>query len=140
MTSTDVGIILSQLPFRSTTRRSDETICISTILGMSVMPFLEVEAASDDELCDQRMIKLLSSLSILPSALVFSRGPKLTIPGFRWAPKTFLQSESGKISANVGGWHTKFIPLKGLLEGTVGKCIVNTPYIYSIYITIYNMH
>lgn len=79
------------------------------------MPFLEVEAASDDELCDQRMMKLLSSLSILPSSLVFSRGPKLTVPGFRWAPKTLLQSESGKISAGVGGWHTKFIPSKGLV-------------------------
>lgn len=115
MTSADVANILFQLPFRSTTRRSDETICISTILGMSVMPFLEVEAASDDELCDQRMIKLLSNLSILPASLVFSRGPKLTVPGFRWAPKTLLQSESGKISTTVGGWHAKFIPSKGLV-------------------------
>lgn len=115
MTSADVATILSQLPFRSTTRRSDETICISTILGMGVMPFLEVEAASSDELCDQRMMKLLSNLSILPSSLVFSRGPKLTVPGFRWAPKTFLQSESGNISTNVGGWHAKFTPSKGLV-------------------------
>ncbi|KAK2010193.1 hypothetical protein LZ32DRAFT_693419 [Colletotrichum eremochloae] len=113
--SARVADVLSQLTMRSTTRRSDETICISTLLGMDVLPLLNLEADSEEDLCEQRMIKLLVNLSVIPASLAFSTGPKMRTPGFRWAPQTLLQSDTGRPSTSVSGWHAKVIGTKGLL-------------------------
>ncbi|THC90073.1 hypothetical protein EYZ11_010469 [Aspergillus tanneri] len=83
-----VGILLSlleTLPWRATSRSADETLCISTIMGIDPGPLLEIPDAED------RMKHFLHSLSRVPQELLFIPGPKFAnIPGLGWASKSFL--------------------------------------------------
>ncbi|KAK1962844.1 hypothetical protein LY78DRAFT_660871, partial [Colletotrichum sublineola] len=115
--SASAATILTQLPLRSTSRPSDETVCIATLLGMDVMRLLEIETESMDQTCEKRMIRLLSDLTYIPCSLIFSPGPKLSTPGFRWAPRTLLQRQSGDLSAVVHPstrWYAQMNPSGGL--------------------------
>ncbi|KAJ9603796.1 hypothetical protein H2200_011982 [Cladophialophora chaetospira] len=86
--------ILRAVPHRAVTKRADETICISTLLGLDVVKLLDQPFSgndiSDEELADQRMITLLQMIQVVPFSLLFAFGPRLVQPGFRWALKSFL--------------------------------------------------
>ena len=71
-----------KLQCRSTTVPADEAICLANILDITnpnptTLPSMEM---------------IYQNLSI-PSSVIFHNGPKLTTPGFRWAPASFLNSE-----------------------------------------------
>ncbi len=75
--------MLRAMAHRTTTREGDETICIATFMGMDPAPILAAQP-------QDRMVRLLEDLPIISKAIVFSHGPRLEAPGFRWAPQTFL--------------------------------------------------
>ncbi len=75
--------MLRAIAHRTTSRDGDETICIATFMDIDPAPIL-AEQPQD------RMVRLLQCLPIISKAILFSHGPRLEAPGFRWAPQTFL--------------------------------------------------
>lgn len=91
--------ILRAVPHRAVSKREDETICISTLLGLDLGKLLNVPSSSGNnndssnttDLADQRMVTLLQMMGTIPFSGVFAPGPRLKQPGFRWALKSFLR-------------------------------------------------
>ncbi|KAI0770620.1 hypothetical protein C8Q74DRAFT_1202368, partial [Fomes fomentarius] len=67
---------------RTTSKPEDETIAIAGLLGVDVGRLLKAEEAA------ARMRMLFLELETVPAHVVFKDGPKLNLPGFRWAPHT----------------------------------------------------
>lgn len=88
--------IFGALAHRSTSRRSDETLCIASLLDLDPGPMLEVggdgSGMSEDNLADARMVQLLRCMHEIPSNILFSPTPRLSISNFTWAPRSFLGS------------------------------------------------
>jgi hypothetical protein len=82
--------ILEAVRRRTTTKKKDETVCIATLLGLGPTPILCMDVDSGREVCEQRMEKLIEMIETLPGGLVFDKMERLTSPGYRWAPRTFL--------------------------------------------------
>jgi Heterokaryon incompatibility protein (HET) len=68
------------LAFRSVTDPNDEPICIATLLELDFDRFQS----------EPSMVDIYQSLTELPRDILFLRGPHLHVPGFRWAPSTFM--------------------------------------------------
>lgn len=79
------------LEYRTTSRASDEAICLASILGLDVRPILD--AGDSAEL---RMCAFHRQISTFPTEILFHRGERLCIDGFRWAPSSFLSSGTSK--------------------------------------------
>lgn len=75
--------MLRALAHRGTSIAGDEAICIAMFMDVDTQPLLA-------ELPENRMQKLLSLLPVLSKAILFAHGPRLSAPGFQWAPQTFL--------------------------------------------------
>lgn len=73
---------------------SDEPLLIGNLLGLDVTGLLEVKK-------DQRMEKMWSFMPAVPRGIpqniVFRVGPRLTTPGYRWAPATLLDSVASSL-------------------------------------------
>lgn len=79
----NVGHVYSALRWRNTSRREDELLVVSTLLQAESRELFEAKG--------QERTKLLwLSLKDLPYDIPLRDGPKLNIPGFKWAPKTFM--------------------------------------------------
>ncbi|KAK7464910.1 hypothetical protein VKT23_006118 [Stygiomarasmius scandens] len=90
-TDFDLGSISHALVKRTTSRKEDETLAIASLLGVDVSKLLDVSTH------EERMKILLLELQFIPSGIIFSVGEKLSEPGFRWAPRSFL----GQMSPNT---------------------------------------
>ncbi|OCH92344.1 hypothetical protein OBBRIDRAFT_455405 [Obba rivulosa] len=84
------GHISSALEFRTTSKPEDETLAIASLFNVSAF---ELATLAPEE----RMRTLLLKIRDLPSDVVFLRGPKLSEPGFRWAPSSFMSSDRGDV-------------------------------------------
>lgn len=73
---------------RTTSKPADETFCLASLLGLDVSRLVSYETP------EKRMQEFLSSLQNVPSNILFSDAPKLSTPGFRWSPRTFLTLNS----------------------------------------------
>jgi len=82
------SILYRTLHYRSTTVKSDEAICIANTLGLDIERVLQ--AGKDSQLAMSIIWKLLPHID---SCIIFSTTPKLQIPGFGWAPETFLDPD-----------------------------------------------
>ncbi|RDL30357.1 Uncharacterized protein BP5553_10235 [Venustampulla echinocandica] len=78
-----IAAIQRMLPFRATTRASDEALCLGSLLNLDMKRILSVPEA-------ERMETLWSEMPNIPPNMIFWIGPKLQKKGFRWAPSTFL--------------------------------------------------
>ncbi|KAI0770005.1 hypothetical protein C8Q74DRAFT_1369239 [Fomes fomentarius] len=89
--SYSLEFVLALLGDRSTSKAEDETPAIAALVGVDIKKLLAVEGA------DARMKTFLLELNTnrLPAAIIFGHGPKLQIPGFRWAPRTFTSLTVG---------------------------------------------
>ncbi|KAI1469339.1 uncharacterized protein F4812DRAFT_325956 [Daldinia caldariorum] len=87
-----VGDIARSLRWRTTNRPSDETLAIASLLG--VQPSILVNIKSE-----LRMIRLIQELGSIPSNVLFLKGSKLQVPGFRWLPSSFMAAQG----ASSGG-------------------------------------
>jgi len=75
----------SALTYRSTSKQSDEAICLASILGLNVKSIIDAGSTVND-----RMHSLFSQLDKLPVDILFHKVDCLPQPGYRWAPSTFL--------------------------------------------------
>lgn len=88
----DPNQILYAIQGRASSRSDDECICIATLMGINTE---QLTAAAPVD----RMAILLRSMSSIPVATLFAFGPRVKIPGLRWAPKSFLTAFYGGISS-----------------------------------------
>ena len=90
--------VITALRYRSVSIPSDEPLLIGNLLGIEIAQILK----GDDRAAGLRMNRLwrvMASASLrIPSSLLFRVGPRLTEPGLKWAPATFLIDHD----ANIG--------------------------------------
>ena len=72
--------IIKSLQRRETSRAEDEPIVLASLLRVPMLQFLE----------NPTMENFFSSVPKLPQTLLFVPGIRLSTPGLRWAPRTFL--------------------------------------------------
>jgi len=70
---------------RSTSVPEDEALCLGTLAGLKMEEIADVRVIPKE-----RMLKFWAMLEKPSSMLVFWEGKKLQVPGYRWAPATFL--------------------------------------------------
>jgi hypothetical protein len=83
---------------RQTSRTSDETICLSTILGMDPKQYLDIGGDPDD-VVERRMESFLKEIGKFNADLIFSSYQRLKRTGFRWAPRSLLGSRTSSLGA-----------------------------------------
>jgi hypothetical protein len=134
------------LGHRMTSRKSDETLCISTILGTDPSPYLEIDKGTVDEIADRRMELFLQTIGTFRAGFIFNRRPRLQKDGFRWAPRSMLsihqptlgildsagQGKLNKIGTSFGltvkfpGFRFKLGPIAEHLSTMPEKCFAIT--------------
>lgn len=75
--------MIHALSHRTTSVPSDEAICLSTLLGLDMRAIVETKP-------EQRMEKFWTMIPKIPWSILQDGGPKLDVPGLRWAPKSLL--------------------------------------------------
>jgi len=117
------------LGHRQTTNLSDETVCLSTILGMDPGPYLNIRGEKnepDEKVAEHRMEKFLREIKTFNTGLIFGDYPRMSRKGFRWAPRSLLgarTSSIGTIADQLKGNLKRIGPNKGLIVRYPGtKC------------------
>ncbi|KAK6855472.1 hypothetical protein PG995_009004 [Apiospora arundinis] len=91
--------IRNELMARATSHSSDEGICLASILGLEVDLILNAPI-------DDRLKVLWSLLPRVPFRMAFSTASrKLTAPGYRWAPASFMGDSETERWAGPQGTH-----------------------------------
>lgn len=91
--NTDIATLDLSLQFRSVSVPSDEPLCIGTLLGLNLNHILSVEGKSDRML---QVWKLITAKKHgVPMQVIFFQEPGIDTPGWRWAPRSFLEWTSG---------------------------------------------
>ncbi|KAI0688959.1 hypothetical protein C8Q76DRAFT_571713, partial [Earliella scabrosa] len=83
---------------RTTSKPEDETVAVAGLFGVDVAVLLA------DEEADARMRTFLLQLNTLPADVIFTptmHSQKLPYPGFRWAPRTMTQINTGSFSTRA---------------------------------------
>lgn len=97
-------VLLGGVVNRTTTKKSDETICLAAVLGIDPVPLLNIPPKKENQkqlteeekqmrerqACEKRMEKFLELIKGFEQRLIFCSLPRLKSEGFRWAPKSFL--------------------------------------------------
>jgi hypothetical protein len=96
---------ISVMHSRSTSKKSDETICLGTLMHVPLEELQRAEAIlreqkgidegtklSDDEVAEKRMEIFWSLVNAFPPNVIFNSHKRLSKAGFRWAPGTLLGS------------------------------------------------
>ncbi|OAP60681.1 hypothetical protein AYL99_05683 [Fonsecaea erecta] len=92
--------VLTQLQCRETSKASDEAICIATLLNAGVKDVLREDDGK------KRWIALLSVVEDVISAhIVFTSLPRMSVKGYHWAPRSFLNYLEGSELARVVNLH-----------------------------------
>lgn len=86
-----IGDVARSLRWRDTTRATDETLAIASLLGIQVLPFLDWPG-------EKRMALLFKELHTFPKNILFLLGSKLDIPGSRWIPVSLMAAQNGSKS------------------------------------------
>ncbi|KAH6622268.1 hypothetical protein C7974DRAFT_219285 [Boeremia exigua] len=84
----EIGDVARSLRWRRTSRGSDETLAIASLLRLGISRLLDVAP-------EQRMCQLFQDLYKIPRNVLFLNGPKMSSPGFRWAPPSFMAAHGG---------------------------------------------
>jgi hypothetical protein len=80
--TTGICICLGEVRWRSTSRKTDDTICFAGILGLNPSNLFQ----SEDDLETERLMKLFPLLDELPSNILFAPGLHMKAVGWTWAP------------------------------------------------------
>ena len=86
----------SALRHRCTSRRSDEAICASILLGSDLGPVLK----APNEI---KMQVFWTEQNRVPSGVLWVNGPRLRIDSLRWAPASLLDVRTWALSLPSGG-------------------------------------
>lgn len=73
---------------RTSNRKEDETICLSSLLGMDPEQLLDPKDNAEQKMC--RFITMLDKFVGIPPGIIFLPGPKVDQDGFGWAPKSWM--------------------------------------------------
>ena len=82
---TNIGEVLAAMNWRTTSRRSDETLAAAALLDID--PWSLPENEEDGELRMERLFLLVRNM---PDDMIFFTGPKMKRQSFRWAPSTLM--------------------------------------------------
>ncbi|RFU23746.1 hypothetical protein B7463_g12592, partial [Scytalidium lignicola] len=93
---------------RSSSRQSDETICLANVQGIELKTILDI----DEEDYDARMKEYFHLVRKLPVVLHFQRLPRLAIKGFNWAPTSLLTRFRQAPTSLVYTDHTDMVVLR----------------------------
>ncbi|RPD67780.1 hypothetical protein L226DRAFT_541181 [Lentinus tigrinus ALCF2SS1-7] len=85
-TVSDVSWLLQN---RSTSNWEDELVSISSLLSLDLEALLSI---TGPDAAERRMKAGLLQLQLMPSHIPFLPIPKLSIPGFTWAPRSLTQT------------------------------------------------
>ena len=92
-----IGRIWKAAQWRSTAWPQDETLALAILLNLPTAEFDDRKGGewTDDKL-EKRMTTLLRLLAkadpcAIPPGIIFHSGERLSAPGFRWAPRTWMQ-------------------------------------------------
>ncbi|OTB03162.1 hypothetical protein M426DRAFT_23956 [Hypoxylon sp. CI-4A] len=115
---TPLPIAIRVLRGCSTSWRSDETICLGTMMGLNIAPLQDLEIkmrreegipdnepVDDRRLSARRMQQFLSMIKVFPRDAIFNSLPRLAIEGFRWAPASLLGTPRSGFIRKVEGDH-----------------------------------
>jgi hypothetical protein len=83
-----IGDVARSLQWRITKRPPDETLAIASLLGAHPSVLVDLNPQN-------RMIRLIQEIGKFPKNVMFLSGAKLQVPGFRWAPASFMAAHSG---------------------------------------------
>lgn len=89
-------LVLS-LELRRTTRAGDETLCLSSILsplGLDVNTYLDI---SGENVAERRMVRFYQDIQKFDPRIVFNSYPRLSVDGFKWAPKSLIGHRSEEL-------------------------------------------
>lgn len=75
------------LEYRNTSRRSDEMLCMASILGLSTKAILGAASSED------RAIAFYQTLQMVPVSILFCNGVRIFKKPFRWALASFIAAE-----------------------------------------------
>ncbi|OCH88057.1 hypothetical protein OBBRIDRAFT_889349 [Obba rivulosa] len=85
------GNVSCALQFRTTSKPRDETLAIAGLFDVDAYELTQTAPA-------ERMRTLLLRIRDIPSDVLFLEGPKLSGPGFKWAPASFMLSAGGGVN------------------------------------------
>jgi hypothetical protein len=80
---------------RTTSRRSDETLCAATTMQLEINTLLEIDDEDEEQRADRRMEEFLKLVKRMPKGIIFHHNPRLQRRGFRWAPSTLMGGRPG---------------------------------------------
>ena len=113
-------LVLQALQGRSTSKQKDEAFCLCSFFAVSANSILD----SED---DDKMRVFWELQSEVPEEIIFALQERLAIPGYRWAPSSFLSWATGGLKAvdcptarrDADGLHVEFPglflqPLRGI--------------------------
>jgi hypothetical protein len=99
-----VAHIWQSMQWREASRVQDETLCLARLLDIDPLPLLRIEAASNAELAERRMVEFLNLLDQhlgIPPGMIFLAGPKLQVRGFAWAPSLWMCKRSRDLASPI---------------------------------------
>jgi hypothetical protein len=79
--------LYSSLAFRTTSVFEDEPLCLATLFR------LPVAVIAEQKTHEERMLKFWSMFRELPAEIMDHYETRLQIPGFRWAPRSFMTDD-----------------------------------------------
>ncbi|KAK4940583.1 hypothetical protein LTR10_019342 [Elasticomyces elasticus] len=85
-----VARLWNALQWRSTSRTSDETICVASLFKLDLSEILRTPV-------EKRMTKLLEMQQWFPPGIIFMDAERLAEEGFGWAPKSFLARQPNEL-------------------------------------------
>lgn len=81
-----VGAVQRNLCRRASTWAEDESLAVAPLMGMDLSPLLAFEDG------DERMACFWSLAARVPKSIILDTATKLEIEGFRWAPRSMMNS------------------------------------------------
>ncbi|EXJ60023.1 hypothetical protein A1O7_04171 [Cladophialophora yegresii CBS 114405] len=136
--------LASKIAARSTSKKSDEMLCLATIMRLDIEPFLnaetllkkekglgEKEEVSDVELADRRTEIFWQTIRECQWGVLFNSHRRLTIEGLRWAPATFLGCPSGGFVKQVDQGYCRLDDEGRGLSFTAPAIVIETPSTWS---------
>ncbi len=104
--------LVENLSTRSVTVKTDEPICLATLLSLPLENFDPYPTMAD----------IYRSLSSIPRDLIFLFSQRLREPSLTWAPSSFLESQAEVFHTELENPHPAFLSEHGLV--TTAECFL----------------
>jgi hypothetical protein len=133
---------ISAIQFRSTSKRSDETICLGTLLRLKIERLqgaeddireeyrqtgIQLKKVPDHDIAERRMETFLSMVRVFPRDIIFNSHRRLAKEGFGWAPASLLGIPRRGFVRNVEGSYAVFDKERRCLSFTGPGITIQVP-------------